>query len=75
MKTQINPQPTSNAGKEGNDEIATTLDSFYEWKLIKPSGTIFAPRTGHTVAHVNGKVYLFAGIINAAQNSVPFFNY
>ena len=40
------------------------LDDFYEWKQIDPLGDVFSPRTGHTAAHIDGKIYVFGGSDN-----------
>ena len=45
------------------DDNYRELDFFTEWKMIQPKGTIFTPRTGHALAQVNNKIWLFGMII------------
>ena len=43
------------------DDNYRELDFFTEWKVIQAKGTIFTPRTGHALAQVNNKIWLFGG--------------
>jgi len=44
------------------DGTINDLETYYEWHSIDPNGSIFTPRTGHTVANIGQKAFLFGGV-------------